>query len=108
MSAVIRLEERESNGRVTFEILNRAAKAMSCKLIYAIVPLDEHDSLESIVDSRSKKVANDLLQKVEHSMRLEDQGSPDSKSEHDKLAQSLKEKMDPRIWGVAMPKKKKE
>lgn len=45
-------------------MLNRAAKAMNCKLIYAIVPLDEHDSLESIVDIRSKKAAKDLLQKV--------------------------------------------
>lgn len=108
MSAVIRLEEREPNGKVTLEMLNRAAKAMNCKLIYAIVPQDEHNSLESIVDVRSKKAAKDLLQKVEHSMRLEDQASPNSKSELDKLAQSLKEKMDPRIWGVAKSKKKKE
>jgi predicted DNA-binding mobile mystery protein A len=107
MAAIIRLEEREPIGKVTLEMLNRAAKAMNCKLVYAIVPDDEYDSLESIVDVRAKKAAKNLLQKVEHSMRLEDQGSPNSKSELDQLAQSLKEKMDPRIWGLAQPKKKR-
>lgn len=108
MSAVIRLEEREVNGKVTLEMLNRASKAMNCKLIYAIVPIDDHDSLDSIVDIRSKKAAKDLLLKVEHSMRLEDQGSANSMRELNELAQSLKEKMDPRIWGVARSKTKKE
>lgn len=108
MSAVIRLEEREPSGKVTIEMLNRAANAMNCQLIYAIVPFEEHDSLESIVNDKSKKAAIDLLKKVEHSMRLEDQGTPSSKSELDLLARSLKEKMDPRIWGVMRPKKKKE
>jgi len=108
MSAIIRLEEREPDGKVTLEMLNRAAQAMNCKVIYAIVPRDEYESLESIVDTRSKKAAKDLLQKVEHSMRLEDQGSPDSRSDLDKLSQSLKEKMDPRIWGIAKPKKEKK
>lgn len=108
MSAILRLEEREPEGRVTLEMLNRAAQAMNCKVIYAIVPSDEHNSLESIVEIKSIKAAGDLIQKVEHSMRLEDQGSPDSKSELDKLARSLREKMDPRIWGLSKPKRKRE
>lgn len=108
MSAIIRLEERESEGKMTLEMLSRAAQAMDCKVVYAIVPKDEYESLEAILDNRSRKAAKDLLQKVEHSMRLEDQGSPDSKNELDKLTQTLKEKMDPRIWGLAKPKKKKK
>ncbi len=108
MSAILRLEEREPEGKVTLEMLNRAAQAMNCKVIYAIVPRDEHDNLEAIIDIKSRKAAKDLLQKVEHSMRLEDQGSPNSMLELDKLSQSIKEKMDPRIWGLAKPKKKKK
>ncbi|MBK8201301.1 MAG: helix-turn-helix domain-containing protein [Bdellovibrionales bacterium] len=38
MSAIIRLEEREPEGKVTVEMLNRAAQAMDCKVVYAIVP----------------------------------------------------------------------
>ena len=105
-SAIIRLEEREPDGKVTLELLNRAAQAMGCKVVYAIVPSDENESFESVVDSRARRAAKDLLQKVEHSMRLEDQGSPDSKTEIEKLSQSLKEKMDPRIWGLTEAKKK--
>lgn len=107
-SAIIRLEEREPDGKMTLELLNRAAKAMGCKVIYAIVPNDENESLEAIVDRRAKYAAKELLQRVEHSMRLEEQGSPDSKAELEKLAQKLKEKMDPRIWGLTKTKKKKK
>lgn len=107
-SAIIRLEEREPDQKITLELLNRAAQAMGCKVIYAIVPNDQNESLESIVDDRARKAAKELIQKVEHSMRLEDQGSPDSKTELEKLMQNLKEKMDPRIWGLAKPPKKKK
>lgn len=108
MSAVIRLEEREPLGKITIEMLNRAAQAMDCKVIYAIVPRDDYDSLEAIVDDRSKKAAKDLLKKIEHSMRLEDQGSPDSKSALERLSQIMKEKMDPSIWGIQKPPRKKK
>lgn len=107
MSAVIRMEERELDGRVTLEMLNRAAQAMDCKLVYAIVPQDHYDSLEAVVENRSKIVATALLQKVEHSMRLEDQGASDSKTDLEKLTQTLKEKMDSRIWGLTQSKRKK-
>jgi hypothetical protein len=78
------------------------------KLVYAIVPQDHYDSLEAVVDNRSKTVAKALLQKLEHSIRLEDQGSSDSKAELEKLGQTLKEKMDPRIWGLTQSKRKKK
>lgn len=108
MSAVIRLEEREQDGKVTLEMLSRAAQAMDCKVIYSIVPKDNYGSLEDIVDSKARKAAKDLLQRVEHSMRLEEQGSQDSKVELEKLSQILKNKMDPRIWGISKPTKKKK
>ena len=107
MSSVIRLEEREPDGKITLEMLSRAAQAMHCRVVYAIVPQNDYDSLEAIVDSKARKAAKSLLEKVEHSMRLEDQGSQDSKIELEKLSLSLKEKMDPRIWGLSKPIKKK-
>lgn len=98
-SAITRMEEREQDGKVTLELLDRAARAMGCKLIYAIVPNDDSESLDAIVDARARKAARELLNKVEHSMRLEDQGTPKFDAQLEALAQSLKEKMDPRIWG---------
>ena len=106
-SAIIRLEEREPQGKFTFELLDRAAKAMGCKVVYAIVPDAPHNSLEDIVDFRARKAASELIQKVEHSMRLEGQGSPESTTELDKLTQEFKTKMDPRVWGATKPIKKK-
>lgn len=97
-SVMFRAEEREKTGKITLELLERAAKAMDCKVIYAIVPDFPNRSLDEIIESRATQVAKDLIQKVEHSMRLENQGSVDSKAEIEKLTQELKEKMDPRIW----------
>ena len=110
-SAIIRLEEREPEGKMTLELLDRAAKAMGCKVVYAIVPDDQFESLEGIVDHRARIAATELIQKVEHSMRLEDQGSFDAsiaKAELEKLSQELKHKMDARIWGTLKPNKKKK
>ena len=107
-SSIIRLEEREPQGRVTLEILDKAAKAMGCKVIYAIVPDDSYASLESIIDNRAKLAATDLLEKVEHSMRLEEQGSPDAKAEIDRLTFELKTKVDSRLWDQKQPAKKKQ
>jgi len=105
-SVILRMEAREPEGKMTLELLDRTAKAMGCKVVYAIVPDDPYESLESIVDHRAKIAATELIQKVEHSMRLEDQGSPDAKAEIETLTQELKQKMDARVWGTPKPKPK--
>ncbi len=104
-SAITRLEEREPAGKVTLELLDRAAGAMGCKIVYAIVPNEEYKSLEGIIETRARNAAEALLKRVEHSMKLEAQGSPDSTLELEKLTRELKEKMDPRIWGIMKKRK---
>jgi predicted DNA-binding mobile mystery protein A len=69
-AAVLRLEKRESENKVTLEILDRAAAALGCRLVYAIIP---PESLESLVDRQAIEAARDLLQSVSHSMKLENQ-----------------------------------
>lgn len=108
MAAIIRLEKREPEGKLTLELMERVAKAMNCKVLYAIVPKEEFDSLESIINMRARAAAAELLKKVEHSMRLEAQGSPESEEELERLTQNLKEKMDQKIWGVPKIPRKKE
>ena len=99
-SNITRLEEREPSGRVTLELLARAAEAMGCKLIYAIVPADGYSDLEAIIDERARTVAGELVRKTEHSMRLEKQGTEavDRATQVTELTNDLKSKMDPRIW----------
>ena len=72
--SVVRLEAREARGAVTLETLEKAARAMNCKLVYAIVPDENYLSLEEILNKRAEGVAKELLKKVSHSMSLEDQG----------------------------------
>ena len=100
-SNVTRLEERELQGKVTLERLANAAKAMNCKLIYAVVPDDRYSDLEAIIDERARDLAQQLVRRTEHSMRLEKQGAADADlgKEVDRLADELKSKMDSRIWG---------
>src|SRR4051812_21779391 len=50
---IVRLEEREVSGRATIELLNKAARAMNCKFIYAVVPEDRYETLEAILDEQS-------------------------------------------------------
>ena len=74
--SVLDLERSEARRRITLESLDRVAKAMGCRLVYAVVP--EDGSLEEIRERRAREVANTLLGSTSHSMKLEAQGVSDS------------------------------
>jgi len=99
-SNITRLEERESSGKVTLETLGAVAKAMDCKLVYAVVPNDGYGDLEMIVDGRARHLARQIVDRTEHSMRLEKQGTDihDLEERVSALANQLKNQMDARIW----------
>jgi predicted DNA-binding mobile mystery protein A len=111
-STVQRLEKREAKGTAALESLDKAARAMGCKVIYAIVPNQPYENLDSIVIEKAKQLAADLNRRVGHSMELESQGSEasDTKKQVERLAFDLKSKMDSRLWNKRPPKsgKKKE
>jgi len=71
-------ERAEANGSVQLKTLRRAAEALDCTLVYALVP---KTSLEDGVRSRARKIAKRDLRRVAHTMRLEDQGTDDIDSE---------------------------
>lgn len=71
-STVSTLERSESRGTITLESLEKLAKAMDCRVVYAIVPR-EGATFEAIVRRRAEAVARKRLQRVSHTMRLEDQ-----------------------------------
>ena len=68
--AVSALERSEANGTIQLDKLRRAAEAMDCVLVYAIVP---RNSLEAMVAERARTLALTALRRVSHSMALEDQ-----------------------------------
>nr|BFD61012.1 mobile mystery protein A [Bdellovibrio sp. CKG001]BFD64427.1 mobile mystery protein A [Bdellovibrio sp. HM001] len=96
-SGVSLLEQREAEKKVTLETLQRAAHAMGCELVYALVP---KDSLEKMVDEQSKLAAEKILGKTLHTMELEQQraGKAETELHFHELATELKNKLDNRLW----------
>ena len=96
-AAITRLEARELNGKVTIESLEKAAKAMGCRFVYAIVP---DESLEQTLDKRALEAAMNILNPVNQSMRLEKQDVSKASTDRqvESLAKQLKDRLDPLLW----------
>lgn len=91
--SVLTLEKSELDGRARMDSLKKAAEAMDCSFVYAMVP---NTSLEDFVQRQLKKVAAEKIKKVSHSMKLEDQEAEFKQSLY---AEFLKEFEDsPLIW----------
>jgi predicted DNA-binding mobile mystery protein A len=69
------LEKSESNGSIQLKTLRRAAEALDCTLVYALVP---NTALENAVHSRAHKIAMRDLGRVAHTMKLEAQETGDA------------------------------
>ncbi|MFN8790900.1 MAG: mobile mystery protein A [Bdellovibrionales bacterium] len=98
-SGITLLEKRELEKTVTLETLERAARALNCELVYALVPLE---SLEKMVDEQARKSAREILSRTVHTMGLEQQPAtePITKMHEEELAHEIKTKMDRRLWGT--------
>jgi len=79
------LERSEAKGSIELATLRRAAAALDCELVYALVP---NRSLESKVHERARDFVLRRLEPVEHSMLLEDQevASMDAEGRIDEIA----------------------
>ena len=73
-AALYQLEDREASGSVTLKQLDKAADALDCDLVYAIVP---RGSLEQSIRERSRKKAEEKLRQANLSMGLEAEGVTD-------------------------------
>lgn len=68
--AMADLERREVQGNATLAALKRAANAMNCDLVYAIVPRRE---LSVLLEDQARQRASSEIKKVAHTMSLEAQ-----------------------------------
>jgi predicted DNA-binding mobile mystery protein A len=68
------MEKSEAAGTIQLNTLKRAAEALDCTLVYALIP---RTSLESTVKNRARQIANAALARVSHTMKLEDQDTGD-------------------------------
>jgi predicted DNA-binding mobile mystery protein A len=73
-SRIPELEQAEVNGSITLRSLERAAEAMGCRVVYALVP--ERPLAESL-RAKAEQVADRQFAAVAHTMQLEDQAVED-------------------------------
>lgn len=94
-SSIVTLERSETAETIQLDTLRRAAAAMDCTLVYALVP---NGSLDEIVRRRARAVAERQIAATDQSMRLEAQTPPDELREDliEELAQQLVDSR--RLW----------
>lgn len=92
--SVIAMEQSEAKGTVELRTLRRAAEALGCTLVYALVP---NEPLETTVRERARALAQSRRASVEHSMLLEDQ-AVNTKDSEAGLDEFVRELNPARLW----------
>lgn len=90
-------EKSEVYKRITLDTLERAAHALDCRLVYALVP---RKPLESLAEDRARAVARKRLQAASHSMALEDQrvDEADEREHLERLVEKLLKQSNSKLW----------
>ena len=106
--SIAQLEKREPKKKVTLKSLENAARAMDCKVIYAIVPINSGNTLDDIIKTKAQEAASLIIKDVAHTMRLEKQGTSEKQiqKEIERVARELIESNDPRVWEVKSKRSK--
>jgi len=94
---IVELEQSEGSGSVTLNTLQRAAEALGCRLVYALVP---EKPLADTVRERAELLAGQRQAAVEHTMRLEDQAVKDKKAVRELRQQIIHDLLErpARLW----------
>jgi predicted DNA-binding mobile mystery protein A len=95
--SAVGMEKSEALRSITLETLERAARALDCTLVYALVP---RKPLEQMVQERARKKARERLHAISHSMALEDQRVPteDEQDQLERLANKLIDGPGSALW----------
>lgn len=91
-----RLETNEADDSITLKSLRKAAEAMGCKFVYAIVPHD--GTLQDIVKKQATKKAKELVDPVNHTMQLELQGVSNPEAKIQQVADDLAQNLNTKLW----------
>lgn len=91
------IERSESESTVTLATLHRAAAALDCTLVYALIP---NSDLETTVQLRARIVARERLRRVSNTMALESQEVPGAVSEREvtQLAEEILARQPLALW----------
>jgi len=96
-STALGFEKSEVSKGITLETLERAARALDCRLVYALVP---NKPLELLVEDQARELAKKRLRAISHSMALEDQrvDEADERDHLERLVQKLLNQPGSALW----------
>jgi len=69
--SVKEIEEREQNKSITLKKLIEVGEALDLRFVYGFLP--KHGSIEKMIEERALHVAQDVVMRTSHTMKLEDQ-----------------------------------
>ncbi|MEQ1663259.1 MAG: mobile mystery protein A [Thiobacillus sp.] len=94
---VFTLEQAETRGAITLDSLERAAQALDCRLVYALVP---RQPLDTLIEERARLLAKKRMMIASHSMALEAQGidKGDENEQFRQLVRQITEKAGSGLW----------
>lgn len=94
-AAAAKLEANELRRTIQLDSLERAAQALNCDLVYALVP---RGSLQDIVDTQRLRAFHAISGRTRHHMRLEAQDVMDVPSDRDAIRQAENLISDRMLW----------
>jgi predicted DNA-binding mobile mystery protein A len=91
------LEKSEIDETASLATMRRAAEALGCRFVYAIVP---DQPLDQMLREQAARKADQQLSRMNHTMRLESQGLTDSdlKQARERLIDELLRTSHRRLW----------
>ncbi len=91
------IEKAEVRGTITLGNLQRAAQALGCRFVYALIP---EKPLDEMVKARASRLAIQRLKSAGHNMALEAQSveASDERDELDRLTRQLMERGGSALW----------
>ena len=92
------LEEREASKNITLKKLIEIGDALNLRFVYGFVPKD--GSLEKIIENRAYKIAEEIVMRTSHTMKLEDQENSEErlKKAIKDRAEKIKNELPKYLW----------
>lgn len=94
---IVALEKSEVDETASIATLRRAAEALGCRFVYAVVP---NQSLEQVLREQAIRTADQQIGRTNHTMRLEAQGVDDAdlQKARERLVDDLMRTGSRRLW----------
>jgi len=96
--SVKEIEQREEDKGITLKKLTEVAEALDMNFVYAFIPKD--GSLEKLIEKRAYKLAEEIVMRTSHSMKLEDQENSEERIRRaiEDRAGKIKAEMPKYLW----------